>query len=239
MIRFNQVSKWYGQHQVLIDIDLAVRKGTLNLLCGESGSGKTTLLSTINGLEPIQKGTIHIDDTQVITGASNLRALRQKIGVVYQGYALFPHMTVECNVRLGLEKGLKLSKKSAILRACNCLDKMGILEKRNAYPAELSGGQQQRVAIARSLAMQPKVLLMDEPVSALDNDNSAVVVSILRALREEGMTLLIASHNLTALAGVADEITCMSDGQITERGSVVDGFGARDSNIKRWLSSVS
>jgi ABC-type polar amino acid transport system ATPase subunit len=116
---------------------------------------------------------------------------------------------------------------------------MGILEKRGAYPAELSGGQQQRVAIARSLAMQPKVLLMDEPVSALDSDNSAVVVDILRSLREEGMTLLIASHNLIALAGVADEITCMSEGQITERGSAADGFGKSDSNITRWLSSVS
>jgi ABC-type polar amino acid transport system ATPase subunit len=239
MIRFNQVSKWYGQNQVLTDIDLIVRKGTLNILCGESGSGKTTLLSTINGLEPIQKGAIYIDDTPVITGASNLRVLRQQVGVVYQGYALFPHMTVERNVRLGLEKGLRLSKKEAILRAHSYLDKMGILEKRSAYPAELSGGQQQRVAIARSLAMQPKVLLMDEPVSALDRDNSAVVVGILRSLREEGMTLLIACHNLIALSGVADEITCMSDGRITERGSAADGFGGSDSNIMRWLSSVN
>jgi ABC-type polar amino acid transport system ATPase subunit len=238
MIRFNQVSKWYGQHQVLIDIDLVVRKGTLNLLCGESGSGKTSLLSTINGLETIQKGTIYIDDTEVITGASNLRALRQQVGVVYQGYALFPHMTVERNVRLGLEKGLRLSKKTAILRAHSYLDKVGMLEKRSAYPAELSGGQQQRAAIARALAMQPKVLLMDEPVAALDSDNSAIVVDILRTLREKGMTLLIASHNLIALAGVADEITCMSDGRITERGSAADGFGANDSNIMRWLSST-
>ena len=237
MIRFEQVSKWYGEHQVLIDIDLIVHKGTLNLLCGESGSGKTTLLSTINGIEPIQKGSIFIDNTQVISGGYKQRSLCQQIGVVYQGYALFPHMTVERNVRIGLEKGLQLSKKSAIQRAHSYLDKMGMLMKREAYPAELSGGQQQRVAIARALAMEPKVFLMDEPVSALDSDNAAVVVDTLKSLRQEGMTLVVASHNLFALADVADEITCMADGKISERGNRTEGFGPDHSNIARWLSS--
>ncbi|MCI5147570.1 MAG: amino acid ABC transporter ATP-binding protein, partial [Candidatus Electrothrix sp. AR3] len=163
MIRFEQVHKWYGEHHVLDDVSFHVPKGTLCILCGKSGAGKSTLLSTVNGLESIDKGSIFVDGVQVTSKMKNLQALRMQIGMVFQDYNLFLHMTIERNIRLGLEKALRLSKKEAIWRTHKYLERVGLLEKKNAYPAELSGGQQQRVAIARCLAMQTKSLLLDEP----------------------------------------------------------------------------
>lgn len=239
MIRFEQVHKGYGEQHVLDDVSFHVPKGTLCILCGKSGAGKSTLLSTVNGLEPIQKGSIFVDGVQVTTKMKGLQALRMQIGMVFQDYNLFSHLTIERNIRLGLEKALRLSKKESIRRTHKYLDRVGLLEKKNAYPAELSGGQQQRVAIARCLAMQTKSLLLDEPTSALDIDNAAQVVETIRSLKEEGIAILLATHQFADYFAFADSFACMENGRISESGSCASVLGPEakegDSTIAGWL----
>jgi len=238
LIRIDRVHKWFGSQLVLDGVDIHVRKGTLFLLCGQSGAGKSTLLATVNGLEPIQKGAIYLDGVPLAARASELRAQRRQIGVVFQSYNLFGHMTVEQNVRLGLERSLGLGKLESTRLAQEHLERVGMSHKRDAYPAELSGGQQQRVAIARCLAMRPKVLLMDEPTAALDIDNSAEVVATIRSLKSDGMTILLATHQIDVFAHIADELACMMDGRIIERGTLseLSGPGRAESQIAAWLA---
>ncbi len=239
MIRFEHVHKWYGEHQVLDDVNLHVPKGTLCILCGKSGAGKSTLLSTVNGLESIDKGSIFVDGVQVTSTMKGLQALRMQIGMVFQDYNLFLHMTIERNIRLGLEKALRLNKKEAIWRTDKYLDRVGLLEKKNAYPAELSGGQQQRVAIARCLAMQTKSLILDEPTSALDMDNTAQVVETIRSLKEEGIAILLATHQVADYLAFADSFACMENGRISESGSCDSLLGPEakegNSTLAGWL----
>ncbi len=242
MIRFKQVHKWYGEHHVLDDVNLHVPKGTLCILCGKSGAGKSTLLSTVNGLESIDKGSIFVDGVQVTSKMKGLQALRMQIGMVFQDYNLFLHMTIERNIRLGLEKALRLNKKEAIWRTHKYLDRVGLLEKKNAYPAELSGGQQQRVAIARCLAMQTKSLILDEPTSALDIDNTAQVVETIRSLKEEGIAILLATHQFADYFAFADSFVCMENGRISESGSCDSVLRTEvkegNSKIAGWLQQT-
>ena len=241
LIRFEQVHKWFGNLHVLKGIDLHVRKGTLFVLCGDNGAGKTTLLSAVNGLESIDKGSIFVDGVTLSAHSRNLPALRRQIGVVYQGYNLFSHMTAEQNIRIGLEKSLRLGKKESIWRTDQYLERVGIIDKKEAYPVELSGGQKQRVAIARCLAMRPKIILMDEPTSALDGDNSNEIVDIIRSLKEEGITILIVTHQLGIFEEITDDFACVEFGQITECGTREDaepekGWGSK---VASWLSRSS
>lgn len=241
MIRFEQVHKWYGDTQVLDGVSIHVPKGKFFILCGESGAGKTTLLSTINGLEPIQKGAIFVDGVEIKAQMRGLQALRRQIGVVFQDYNLFLHMTAERNIRFGLEKSLRLSRKESTHRAHKYLEWLGLLDKKDAYPAELSGGQQQRVAIARCLAMQTKILLLDEPTSALDIDNTTEVIKTIRSLKEDGITVLLATHQIADYLEIADNFACIENGRITESGPCRDVLSTneRDSKIANWLQRTS
>ncbi len=214
MIRFESVHKWFATQHVLNDVSLQIPTGTACVLSGASGAGKTTLLATVNALESIQSGRIWVGESEVSPRMKGLRQLRTQIGVVYQGYNLFGHLTAERNIRLGLEKGLGLSRAESLQRAHHHLDRVGLLEKKDAYPSELSGGQQQRVAIARCLAMRPKVVLMDEPTSALDSENASDVVSSIRALKADGITVLIATHQTALFQDLADRIVRIDAGRI-------------------------
>jgi ABC-type polar amino acid transport system ATPase subunit len=218
MITFRQVHKSYGHVEVLNNICLSVPKGTMCVICGTSGAGKSTLLGTVNGLEPIQRGEIWVNGRRLGDPSIKLRQLRTQIGVVYQSYNLFPHLTVERNILLGLEKGLGLDRGESVRRAHCELDRLGLLAWRNALPAHLSGGQQQRVAIARCLAMQPKILLLDEPTSALDVDNAEEVVNTVRSLSSRGITILLSTHQVSLFADIADYLVCLEGGRIIEQG---------------------
>ena len=241
MIELKGVHKWYGSVHALDGVHLRVEPGQLCLVCGPSGGGKSTLLGTVNGLEPIQEGEIVVDGVRV-DRHTNLGALRRKIGVVFQGSSLFGHMTVERNVRLALEKVLHLGRAEAERRASAQLERFGLLHKRQAYPAELSGGQQQRVAIARCLAMDAKILLLDEPTSALDIENSQEVVATIRSLLGQGITILLATHQLQVFADVADAYACLERGRIIESGPmhlVRDGQRDGGSRFLTWLTKHS
>ncbi len=223
MIRFSHVQKWYGKLHVLKDIDLQVDRGTICLMCGKSGAGKSTLLAAANGIEPIDEGEISIDGVRLGAKGADLRKLRTQIGVVYQSDNLFGHLTVERNMRLGLEKALGLPKSESEQRARHYLEEVGLSHKWGAYPAELSGGEQQRVAIARCLAMHPKVMLLDEPTSALDAENARDVVDTIHLLAREGITILLSTHLVASFADIAHCYLCMEDGRIVERGKLSDG----------------
>jgi polar amino acid transport system ATP-binding protein len=219
MIEFRNVHKFHGKLEVLKDICLLIEKGTMCVLCGPSGAGKSTLLGTVNGLEPIQGGEIWIDGRRLGDPAVKLRRLRCEIGVVYQSYNLFPHLSVERNILLGLEKGLGLGRREAVRLAHAELERVGLSTCSQALPAQLSGGQQQRAAIARCLAMRPKILLLDEPTSALDVENVEEVVAVIRSLASQGITILLATHQLSLFVDIADSLVCMEAGRITEQGS--------------------
>jgi ABC-type polar amino acid transport system ATPase subunit len=218
MIVFRNVNKYYGCTEVLRNICLHVQKGTTCVICGPSGAGKTTLLGTVNGLEPIQNGEIWVNGRRLGDPTVKLRHLRAQIGVVYQSFNLFPHLTVERNILLGLEKGLGLDRGESIRRAHAELERLGLLAWRDALPAHLSGGQQQRVAIARCLAMKPNILLLDEPTSALDVENVEEVMGTIRSLASRGITILLATHQVSLFADIADYLVCMEAGCIVEQG---------------------
>jgi ABC-type polar amino acid transport system ATPase subunit len=237
MISFVNVSKSHGEQRVLDDVSLHVRAGSLHVLCGQSGAGKSTLLATVNGLEPIQSGCIYIDGAPLTTKPKDLRSLRREIGVVFQSYNLFGHMSVEQNVRLALERSLGLDETESKRRTDEQMERLGLADKKDAYPSEISGGEQQRVAIARSMAMKPKILLLDEPLAALDLDNAAMVVDTIRSLKNEGITILLATHQLGVCAPLADEIACMKNGRIIENCTAeeLSSKDGEDSQIVAWL----
>ena len=239
MISFRNVHKFYNHTEVLNNICLNVTKGTMCVLCGPSGAGKSTLLGTVNGLEPIQRGEIWVNGRRLGDPAVPLRELRTQVGVVFQSFNLFPHLTVERNIRLGLEKGLGLDRAESIRRAHCELERLGLLAWRDAMPAHLSGGQQQRVAIARCLAMKPKILLLDEPTSALDVDNVAEVVDAIRSLVSHGITILLATHQVSLFADIADYLVCLEGGRIIEQGQrehvLADGC---ESKMSHWIGRI-
>jgi ABC-type polar amino acid transport system ATPase subunit len=239
MIEIKNVSKWYGKFQVLNNINETIDRGKTVVICGPSGSGKSTLLRCINGLEPYQKGEIIVEGVSLSDPKTNLYKVRRKIGMVFQKFELYPHMTVLHNITLAPMKVLKRSKKEAEKRAMGLLERVGIPEKAVEYPANLSGGQQQRVAIARSLAMDPDYMLFDEPTSALDPEMIKEVLDVMIDLAKEGMTMIVVTHEMGFAREVADEIIFMDEGKIVERGTDESFFAnPKSERTKAFLSQI-
>ncbi|MBW2076603.1 MAG: amino acid ABC transporter ATP-binding protein [Deltaproteobacteria bacterium] len=239
MIQIKNVSKWYDDFQVLNDINEEVEQGQTVVVCGPSGSGKSTLLRCINGLEPFQSGEIFVDGVSVGDPATNLYKLRTEIGMVFQRFELYPHMTALQNITLAPLKVRNRSKKEAGAKAMELLERVGIPDKANAYPANLSGGQQQRVAIARSLAMEPKIMMFDEPTSALDPEMIKEVLEVMIDLAKGGMTMVVVTHEMGFAREVADEIIFMDEGSIIERGTDISFFqNPKSPRTKDFLDKI-
>jgi polar amino acid transport system ATP-binding protein len=239
MIAIENVSKWYGAVRVLEDVSLEVAKGEVVVICGPSGSGKSTLLRCINRLEAIQKGRITVDGISVTDQGTDLNRMRAEIGIVFQAFNLYPHMTVLRNITIAPMLVRRLSKAEAEATARELLSKVGIPEKALVYPSQLSGGQQQRVAIARALAMKPKVMLFDEPTSALDPEMISEVLDAMTELAREGMTMVVVTHEMGFARKVARRVAFMSEGRMVEVGSP-DRFFAqpREARTKQFLSKI-
>ena len=218
LLRVTALHKHYGNHHVLKGIDLTVEEGQVVAIIGKSGSGKSTLLRTLNGLESINDGVIEVDGEYLDAARVNLRSLRQKVGMVFQQFNLFPHLTVGENVMLAPQVVKKTSKDEARALAQQMLDRVGLAEKFDSYPDRLSGGQQQRVAIARALAMSPKVLLCDEITSALDPELVNEVLVVVKQLASEGMTLIMVTHEMRFAREVGDKLVFMHQGKVHESG---------------------
>ncbi|MBQ5941741.1 MULTISPECIES: amino acid ABC transporter ATP-binding protein [unclassified Massilia] len=216
MIDIENVSKWYGEFQVLRDCTTQVARGDVVVVCGPSGSGKSTLIKTVNGLEPFQQGSVRVDGIPVGDPKTDLRRLRAHIGMVFQNFELFPHLSVRENLTLAQIKVLGRSKAEATERGLAYLDRVGLLAHQDKYPNQLSGGQQQRVAIARALAMDPKAMLFDEPTSALDPEMVGEVLDVMVGLAQEGMTMMVVTHEMGFARKVADRIVFMDQGRIVE-----------------------
>jgi ABC-type polar amino acid transport system ATPase subunit len=239
LIQIQDVSKWYGDFQVLKDITEEVKQGQTVVVCGPSGSGKSTLLRCINGLEPFQKGRIIVDGVSVSDPSTNLYKLRTEIGMVFQRFELYPHMTALQNITLAPVKVRNKSKKEAESKAMELLERVGIPEKAREYPANLSGGQQQRVAIARSLAMEPKIMMFDEPTSALDPEMIKEVLDVMIDLSKGGMTMIVVTHEMGFAREVADEIIFMDEGRIIERGTDISFFqNPKSPRTKDFLDKI-
>ena len=239
MIEIKNLNKWFDDFHVLTDINESIERGQTVVICGPSGSGKSTLLRCINGLEPYQEGEIIVDDISLNNPKTNLYKLRENIGMVFQRFELYPHMTALQNISLAPKKVRKLSKKEAEEKAMALLERVGIPEKAQSYPANLSGGQQQRVAIARSLAMEPKYMMFDEPTSALDPEMIKEVLDVMIDLVKEGMTMLCVTHEMGFAREVADEIIFMDFGKIIERGTYQEFFTKPKSDrLKEFLSQI-
>jgi polar amino acid transport system ATP-binding protein len=232
------VSKSFGRHEVLRGIDLAVAEHEVVALIGASGSGKSTLLRCINLLEPISAGRIFLGGEE-ITRPRNVNAVRRRIGIVFQAYNLFPHMSVLRNVTLAPRDVLGLSKAEADERATALLDRFGLADKRSEYPDRLSGGQQQRVAIVRALAMQPELMLFDEVTSALDPELVAEVLAVIRELAATGMTMIIATHEMSFARDMADRVCFLDGGRILEAGPPAEMFSApREERTQQFLQRI-
>ena len=239
MIEIKNISKWFGDFQVLTEINETIERGQTVVICGPSGSGKSTLLRCINGLEPFQKGEILVDGVSLSDPKTNLYKLRENIGMVFQRFELYPHMTAIQNIALAPMKVRKWSKQQAREKAMVLLERVGIPDKAESYPANLSGGQQQRVAIARSLAMEPKYMMFDEPTSALDPEMIQEVLDVMIDLAKEGMTMLVVTHEMGFAREVADEIIFMDFGKIVERGSYEEFFkNPKSERAKEFLKQI-
>jgi polar amino acid transport system ATP-binding protein len=217
IIRFEAVSKWYGSFQVLADIDLSVRAGERIVICGPSGSGKSTLIRCINRLEAVQQGRIVVDGIELTAGGKNVDAVRAEVGMVFQQFNLFPHLSVLRNCTLAPMRSRGLTAAQAEDVAMRYLTRVRIPEQAHKYPSQLSGGQQQRVAIARALCMSPKIMLFDEPTSALDPEMVKEVLDTLIGLADDGMTMLCVTHEMGFARSVADRVIFMADGRILEQ----------------------
>ena len=239
MIDIEKISKWYGDFQVLKDCTSQVSQKEVVVVCGPSGSGKSTLIKCVNGLEPVQQGRIVVDGADITAKGTNLTALRARIGMVVQHFELYPHMTVRENLCLAQEKVLKRSRDEAVSRAELFLDRVGLSEHIDKHPGQLSGGQQQRVAIARSLVMDPIVMLFDEPTSALDPEMINEVLDVMVELAKEGMTMMVVTHEMGFAKKVADRVIFMDEGAIVEDRSTEDFFGNPESDrAKDFLSKI-
>jgi ABC-type polar amino acid transport system ATPase subunit len=238
-IVFRDVNKWFGKLHVLRDVNLAVGSGEVVVVCGPSGSGKSTLIRCVNGLERVQAGEIVVLGDAVTARGVNLPALRTRVGMVFQSFNLFPHMTALENIMLAPRKVLKLAHAEAEKRARSLLARVGLVEKADSYPANLSGGQQQRVAIARALAMQPKIMLFDEPTSALDPEMINEVLDVMTTLAREGMTMMCVTHEMGFARRVAHRVVFMDEGQVVEEGAPQEFFAAPKSDRgKQFLSKI-
>jgi glutamate/aspartate transport system ATP-binding protein len=233
MIEIDRVSKWYGDFQVLADCSTHVARGDVVVVCGPSGSGKSTLIKTVNGLEPVQEGVIRVDGIEVTDRKTDLAKLRAKIGMVFQNFELFPHLSVKENLTLAQVKVLGRTKSEAIERGLRYLDRVGLLTHQDKFPAQLSGGQQQRVAIARALAMDPVAMLFDEPTSALDPEMIGEVLDVMVKLAQDGMTMMVVTHEMGFARKVADRIVFMDHGRIVEDSPTAQFFSAPTSERAR------
>ncbi|WP_262111868.1 amino acid ABC transporter ATP-binding protein [Aeromonas sp. Marseille-Q5825] len=239
LLELNAVSKQFGQNRVLDGVSLTVNPGEVIVILGPSGCGKSTLLRTLNGLEPIQGGEIRFDG-QLLDANTDWQRLRQRIGMVFQNYHLFPNLRVLENVLLGPLQVQKRERAEALLQAEQLLTRVGLWEKRHAYPRELSGGQQQRIAIVRALCMNPQVMLFDEVTAALDPEMVQEVLDVIRDLAGSGMTLLIVTHELAFARAVADRIVFMEKGQILEQGCPHQFFdNPRSQRARQFLAKFS
>jgi ABC-type polar amino acid transport system ATPase subunit len=239
MIRVSDLHKWFGKLHVLRGIDCSILAGEVVVLCGPSGSGKSTLLRCINVLEQPTSGQISVDGIEVTARARNVNEIRQRIGIVFQQFNLFPHLSVLDNITLAPMKVRKVPKEEAQARALQLLERVGIPEKAEAYPAQLSGGQQQRVAIARALAMRPKAMLFDEPTSALDPEMIKEVLDVMRDLARDGMTMIVVTHEMGFAREVADRVVFMDAGLIVEEAPAREFFESpREARTQQFLSKI-
>jgi len=241
MIDIKNVSKWYGTFQVLTDNTTKIEKGEVVVVCGPSGSGKSTLIKTVNALEPFQKGDIVVDGISLSDPKTDLPKLRSRVGMVFQHFELFPHLTVTENLTLAQIKVLGRSQADAIARGMKMLDRVGLMVHKDKYPGQLSGGQQQRVAIARALSMDPIVMLFDEPTSALDPEMVGEVLDVMVLLAEEGMTMMCVTHEMGFAKKVSNRVIFMDAGKIVEDCTRDDFFGnpdARSPRAKDFLSKI-
>ncbi|WP_017879630.1 amino acid ABC transporter ATP-binding protein [Janthinobacterium sp. CG3] len=239
MIELKNVSKWYGQFQVLTDCSTNVAKGDVMVICGPSGSGKSTLIKTVNGLEPIQKGEILVDGISVGDPKTNLSKLRARIGMVFQNFELFPHLSIRENLTIGQIKVLGRSADEANAKGLTYLDRVGLLTQQDKFPGQLSGGQQQRVAIARALSMDPIAMLFDEPTSALDPEMINEVLDVMVGLAQEGMTMMVVTHEMGFAKRVANRIVFMDQGKIIEDCSKDEFFGStRSDRARDFLAKI-
>ncbi|MBC2769351.1 amino acid ABC transporter ATP-binding protein [Pusillimonas minor] len=241
MIEFKNVSKWYGDFQVLKDCTTQVSRGEVVVVCGPSGSGKSTLIKTANGLEPFQQGEVWVDGISVGAPGTNLPKLRSRIGMVFQHFELFPHLSVMRNLTLAQVKVLGRSETEAADRGKALLTRVGLADHMHKFPGQLSGGQQQRVAIARALAMDPIAMLFDEPTSALDPEMVNEVLDVMVDLAKEGMTMMVVTHEMGFARKVADRVVFMDQGQIVEDCPKLEFFDnpeARSERARHFLSKI-
>ena len=239
MIELKNVSKWYGPVQVLTDCSTTIQKGEVVVVCGPSGSGKSTLIRTINRLEPIQGGRILVQGEDIYRPGLPLNQFRSRVGFVFQQFNLFPHLKALQNCTLAPTQLGKLTPAEAERRALALLDRVGLAHKAQAYPTELSGGQQQRVAIARTLAMEPPVILFDEPTSALDPEMVGEVLLVMRDLARDGMTMVVVTHEMGFAREVADRVLFLDQGQVLERATPDDFFNRpQHPRAQQFLSDI-
>ncbi len=241
MIELKNVSKWYGNFQVLDNCSTRVKKGEVVVVCGPSGSSKSTLIKTINGLEPFQKGEIIVDNVNVHDPKTNLSKLRSRVGMVFQHFELFPHLSVQENLTLAQIKVLKRNKTEAINYGLKYLERVGLTNQKDKFPGQLSGGQQQRVAIARALSMDPIVMLFDEPTSSLDPEMVGEVLDVIVKLANEGMTMVCVTHEMGFAKKVSNRVIFMDEGKIVEDCTKDNFFNNQTSlsaRAKEFLSKI-
>jgi glutamate/aspartate transport system ATP-binding protein len=239
VIEIENVSKWYLDFQVLKDCSTSVKKGEVVIVCGPSGSGKSTLIKCVNGLEPFQKGKVTVDGISVGDPKTDLPKLRARVGMVFQHFELFPHLSVLQNLTIGQVKVLGRDPEESRVRAFKLLDRVGLRDQANKFPGNLSGGQQQRVAIARALAMDPIAMLFDEPTSALDPEMINEVLDVMVALAKEGMTMMVVTHEMGFARSVANRVIFMDRGEIVEDAKKDDFFGKpRSERAQLFLSKI-
>ena len=241
MIEIKNVSKWYGSFQVLTDCSTNVNKGEVVVVCGPSGSGKSTLIKTVNALEPFQKGDITVDGISISDPKTDLPKLRSRVGMVFQHFELFPHLSVTENLTLAQIKVLNRSPDEAKARGLKMLDRVGLMAHKDKFPGQLSGGQQQRVAIARALSMDPIVMLFDEPTSALDPEMVGEVLDVMVLLAKEGMTMMVVTHEMGFARKVSHRVIFMDAGKIVEDCKKEAFFGdtaARSPRAQEFLSKI-
>ncbi|MEM8208494.1 amino acid ABC transporter ATP-binding protein [Morganella morganii] len=239
MISLKNISKWYGQFRVLTDSSTEVKKGEVVVVCGPSGSGKSTLIKTVNGLEPVQQGEIFVNDIQVNDKRTNLAKLRSKVGMVFQHFELFPHLSIVENLTLAQVKVLGRDKAAAKEKGLKLLERVGLSVHADKFPSQLSGGQQQRVAIARALCMDPVAMLFDEPTSALDPEMINEVLDVMVELAHEGMTMMVVTHEMGFARKVADRVIFMDEGKIVEDSKKEDFFAnPKSDRAKDFLAKI-
>jgi glutamate/aspartate transport system ATP-binding protein len=239
MIEIRDVSKWYGAFQVLTDCTTKVETGEVVVVCGPSGSGKSTLIKCVNALEPFQKGVVTVDGISVGDPKTNLPKLRSRVGMVFQHFELFPHLSITENLTLAQIKVLNRGKDEAVARGMKLLDRVGLIAQKDKFPGQLSGGQQQRVAIARALSMDPICMLFDEPTSALDPEMINEVLDVMVQLAKEGMTMMVVTHEMGFARKVAHRVIFMDHGHIVEDAAKEDFFGTpRSERAQQFLAKI-